>query len=84
MEYFGDQNSSQTTKVRLPDRNESVLVVWFHSLKEVDNTLAGQETYMFIKYEGMISFCSPAFQGNGDIAIELKYAIKVSIMIQFV
>ena len=30
---FGNQNSSQTTEVRLQDRNESVLVVWFHSLK---------------------------------------------------
>lgn len=39
---------------------------------------------MFIKYEGMISFRSTAFRGNGDIAIELKYAVKVSIMIQFV
>ena len=30
---FGNRNSSQTAEVRLQDRNESVLVVWFHSLK---------------------------------------------------
>lgn len=32
-EHFGDQNPSPTTEVRLPDRNESFRVVWFHSLK---------------------------------------------------
>lgn len=29
-------------------------------------------------------FNSTAFRDNGDIAIELKYAVKVSLMIQFV
>lgn len=33
MEHFGEQNSSQTTEERLPDRNGSLLVVWFCSLK---------------------------------------------------